>query len=229
MTWLARIEFKLFELEEPKRKELMRYDSYAWHKKVWDCFPSLTDQKRDFLMRIDEPDGIIRIWTLSKREPERPPWCPADIFHVKKVSNTFLNYKYYIFDVKVNPIIALTQKDENSTTTLKRRNDKHTLSKRIPLIAKSDLRKWIDKKGEQGGFVISDLKPLEIGSAERVYFRKNAHGRNITGYHSGVVFRGVLEVTDPEKFTHIYCNGIGSAKAFGFGLFLLSPLHNLTN
>jgi CRISPR system Cascade subunit CasE len=224
MSWLAKLEFKLSELEESKRKELMCNDSYSWHKKIWDCFSGSSEQKRDFLMRVDESDGIIVIWTRSEREPRCPSWCPNHCFKKRKISTSFLSHKYYIFDVKVNPIIALTQKNEDSLNTLRRKNGRHTLSKRVPLTNKNDLRKWLDNKGNRGGFVISDLEPLEISPAARIYFRKNLHGRNTTGYHSIVVFRGVLEVTDSKNFAHTYYNGIGSAKAFGFGLFLLAPL-----
>jgi CRISPR system Cascade subunit CasE len=225
MTWLTQIELESFELNEPGRRCFARFDSYAWHTKIWDCFPSSTSQKRDFLIRIDELDGIIRIWILSNRMPICPAWCQQNAFKVKQVPSSFLTYKNYIFDVKANPVIALTQKEDNSANTLRRKNGKHTLSKRIPLTDADDLREWINKKGEQGGFIISDAKPLEIGPTERIYFRKHKNGKSDLGYHSSVVFRGVLEVTDYEKFAHTYCNGIGSAKAFGFGLFLLAPVH----
>ena len=36
--------------------------------------------------------------------------------------------------------------------------------------------------------------------------------------HAGVRFDGVLEVTDPVSFAATLDSGIGSGKAFGFGL-----------
>jgi len=48
--------------------------------------------------------------------------------------------------------------------------------------------------------------------------------RENRGYHGGVQFRGILEVTDPARFSQAYFKGIGSAKGFGFGLLLLSPV-----
>ena len=50
------------------------------------------------------------------------------------------------------------------------------------------------------------------------------HKKENRGYHGGVQFRGVLEVTDPVKFAQAHSKGIGSAKAFGFGLLLLAPV-----
>ena len=38
----------------------------------------------------------------------------------------------------------------------------------------------------------------------------------------GVRFNGLLQVTDPEKLMQAVRNGIGPAKAFGFGLLSLA-------
>jgi CRISPR system Cascade subunit CasE len=38
-----------------------------------------------------------------------------------------------------------------------------------------------------------------------------------------VEFQGVLELTDPAIFHETFARGIGSAKAFGFGLIVLAP------
>ena len=72
-----------------------------------------------------------------------------------------------------------------------------------------------------GGFRIVDKKPLEISPMEESHFHKKGH----SAYHGGVQFRGILEVTDPDKFAATYQSGIGSAKSFGFGLLLLAPIN----
>jgi CRISPR system Cascade subunit CasE len=70
------------------------------------------------------------------------------------------------------------------------------------------------------GFSIVDSKPLEISPMIESHFSKKGNH----GYHGSVRFRGLLEVMDSEKFAEAYHNGIGSAKAFGFGLMLLFPI-----
>jgi CRISPR system Cascade subunit CasE len=42
------------------------------------------------------------------------------------------------------------------------------------------------------------------------------------GLHSAMEFTGVLQVTNHEKFRDAFTNGIGSGKAFGFGMLALS-------
>ncbi len=71
-----------------------------------------------------------------------------------------------------------------------------------------------------GGFCIVEDKPLEISPMIESHFHKKGQ----SGYHGGVQFRGILEVTDQERFVDSYHSGIGSAKGFGFGLLLLAPI-----
>src|SRR4030042_5030702 len=81
MIWLARIDIDA----ESARAEGIS-DSYAWHKKLWDCFPNVPDQKRieiGFLTRIDTLEGAFRIWIMAKRKPVRPQWCSLDGFALK--------------------------------------------------------------------------------------------------------------------------------------------------
>jgi CRISPR system Cascade subunit CasE len=40
--------------------------------------------------------------------------------------------------------------------------------------------------------------------------------------HLAVKYEGLLQIIDPDKFTKTFIKGIGSAKAFGFGLLSLA-------
>lgn len=227
MNWLARLNIDA----EVARAERM-FDNYAWHKKVWECFPNTPDAARTFLTRIDPLEGAFRVWVLASNEPECPPWCPADGFDIREISPTFLSHRYYAFDVRVNPVKSLVQRDSNGQPLLKA-NGKRKSGKRVPLVKQDDLRAWLMRKGEvrcrheetgveiPGGFRLVDGKPLEISPMVECHFRKK--GDN--AYHGGVQFRGTLEVTDRERFVQTYQAGIGSAKGFGFGLLLLAPIN----
>lgn len=216
MKWLARIEL---DAETIRRLEIL--DSYDWHQRLWDCFPEEPDKKRDYLTRLDVLEGGVRTWMLSPHEPTRPQWCPAHAFAVRQVSSVFLSHRRYAFDLRVNPTKALVQRNPDGTAKIKA-NGKRASGKRVPLVDTQDLRTWLERKASEGGFRISEAKPLEIGPMVEVHFKK----QETTGYHGGVQFRGVLEVTDPIKFAESYAKGIGPAKAFGFGLLLLAPLQS---
>jgi CRISPR system Cascade subunit CasE len=61
---------------------------------------------------------------------------------------------------------------------------------------------------------------LRTVSRGREYFER----QGVRGLHSAVEYHGVLTVTDPARFYETFTRGIGSGKAFGFGLLVIAPL-----
>ena len=221
MNWLARLEV---DLKIAHNEGL--WDNYAWHKRLWEgCFPNDPDAKRDFLTRIDQLEGMFRIWILAKRKPVRPHWCDPDDFALNEIAASFLSHRHYAFDLRANPVKTIVQRGPNGETLL-HSNGKRKHGKRVPLVKPEELRAWFDRKADTGGFRIVRDKPLDIGRAVESHFRKkgNKNRKEQTAYHGGVQFRGILGVTGPEKFAETYYSGIGSAKSFGFGLLLLAPI-----
>ncbi|MBI4767318.1 MAG: type I-E CRISPR-associated protein Cas6/Cse3/CasE [Deltaproteobacteria bacterium] len=227
MSWLAR-----FDVEAETAYAEGIFDSYAWHRRLWEgCFPDKPDTKRDFLTRIDQLENAFRLWMLARIKPERPAWCSPYGFAVKEIPASFLTHRYYAFDLRANPVRTIVQRGPNGETLL-RPNGKRKHGKRVPLVKPEELRAWLIHKGQvrcrdkdngkdvSGGFCIVQDKPLEISPMVETHFRKKRR----SGYHGGVQFRGTLEVTDRERFIDTYQSGIGSAKGFGFGLFLLAPI-----
>jgi CRISPR system Cascade subunit CasE len=227
MNWLARLEVEA----ETARAEGI-FDSYVWHKKLWDCFPNVPDAKRKFLTRIDQLEGAFRLWILSGTKPVCPRWCLIDGFALKQIAESFLSHRFYAFDLRANPVKALVQRDDSGQPLL-RESGKRRRGKRVPLVKPDELRAWLVRKGEvrcrdkatgldvPGGFRIVENRPLEISPMMESHFRKQRD----SAYHGGVQFRGTLEVTDRERFIETYQSGIGSAKGFGFGLLLLAPIN----
>ena len=115
MSWLARLEVDA----ETARAEGIS-DSYAWHKRLWECYPDAPDAKRDFLTRIDQLEGAFRLWILARRKPGRPPWCPPDGFALKEIAASFLSHRYYAFDLRANPVKTIVQRGPNGETLLAR-------------------------------------------------------------------------------------------------------------
>ncbi len=226
MNWLVRLEVDA----ETVRKEGI-WDSYAWHRKLWECFPNEPDRERDFLTRIDPLEGAFRLWILANRKPERPQWCSSDGFDFREIAPSFLSHRHYDFDLKVNPVKTIVQRGPNGESLYKS-NGKRKSGKRIPLVKPDELRAWLVRKGEvrcrdkdtgvdvPGGFRVVEERPLEITPMVESHFRKKGQ----SGYHGGVQFRGTLEVTDRNRFIETYQSGIGSAKGFGFGMLLLAPV-----
>ena len=82
------------------------------------------------------------------------------------------------------------------------------------------LLSWLARKADAGGFMLPDRAAVRTVPRPRAYFNKGGK----LGLHGGVEFQGALRVIDPAKFRAAFIHGIGSAKAFGFGMLVLAPL-----
>lgn len=208
MTWLARA---ILDKEYLAASRLL--DNYDWHKAVWQCFPDMAHADRDFLLRLDWHDSGCRAYILSGSKPLRPGWCPASGWAAKEIAPGFLQHARYRFDLLANPTRKLVVRDANG----QRRGQ----GRRVPLLHEDEQRRWLEAKARQHGFSLEQNASLAVDAAVRHVFRR----QGVNGEHVGVRFRGVLNVTDRELFASAFRKGVGSAKAFGFGMLLLQPIH----
>ena len=82
------------------------------------------------------------------------------------------------------------------------------------------LRNWIDRRADGAGFRV-----LEIALALPGYVYVNRSKGGAVGQQlRSVLYEGILAVVEPEKFRSALASGIGTAKAFGFGLLSIAPL-----
>ena len=107
--------------------------------------------------------------------------------------------------------------------------------KRVGLVREEDQIAWLERKGRTGGFalpyagragrVVENRQPLavEVRTAGKQIGRKRDHTQAHTMTHLSVVFDGLLRITDAEAFRETLLRGIGSAKAYGFGLLSIAP------
>lgn len=192
-------------------RQLHLRDSYDWHQRVWQAFKGRDGEDRDFLSRVDETDAGYRLLIVSPTAPTRPDWCPTDCFATKPIHDDFFAAGNFRFSLLANPTRKVRgDKDGNRTKN----------GRRLPLTKREDLIAWMQRKAAAGGFDIGDPETLRTVPRPRSYFeKKGAHG-----VHYAVEFQGVLTVTDPAAFHTSFTRGIGSAKAFGFGLLALAPL-----
>ena len=91
--------------------------------------------------------------------------------------------------------------------------------KRVGMYNEEKQYEWLKRKCETGG---CNLIQANITIKEEVTAKEDKKSKLMTFY--GVQFEGILQIIDPEKFKFILKNGIGSAKAFGFGLLSIAKL-----
>lgn len=205
MTWMTR-----FMVELPALHRNRLSDCYAWHKAIWQCFPNRPDASRDFLFRLDEVPAGTLVHVLSPHEPQRPDFCTEDHWQIKAVPPCFMKYNCYRFDVICNP----GRKVEAFTSDGQRKKN----SRREAIIKPDEQNAWLDRKAAANGFEV--LPGMRIDPSTRYSFRKDHR----SGTHIGVRFSGVLRVTQRDEFCRAFHKGLGSARGFGFGMLLLSPV-----
>ncbi len=184
-------------------------DSYSWHKRAWECFPGRPESDRDFLTRLDDTGGGFRLLILSRTAPAKPAWCPDAGWETKAIGDGFLSHPAYRFSLLANP----TKKVASNAKGELLKN-----SRRIPLSKREDLLAWLERKAAQHGFSINAEEVRTIPRPRQSFVKGGK-----AGLHSATEFTGVLTVMDRDIFRSAVATGIGSAKAFGFGMLCLSP------
>jgi len=100
--------------------------------------------------------------------------------------------------------------------------------KRVELRREKDQLRWIGRKAEQGGFRLLSvatrpgLADVRISPQANVVGNRRADRTTMT--FGAALFEGLLEVQDIERFRHTLSTGIGSGKAYGFGLLSIATL-----
>ncbi len=202
---------QIFVSYEDSVRLLRIRDTYDWHQRVWQAFANRDGQPREFLIRVDRKEEAYRVLILSSTVPTKPDWCPTPCFGTKPIPEEFLAHARYRFSLLANP----TRKVRSNASGERTKN-----GRRLALTERADLVQWLQRKGEAGGFTVN-TDTLRTVPRGREFFHKDAHTH---GTHSAVDFQGELIVKDPLHFRSAVAAGIGSAKAFGFGLLVLAPI-----
>lgn len=192
----------VLRLERSNIKQLKIRDAYGVHKMVYSLFPG---ENRDFLYVDSGGDPRGRSFLiLSQREPRLPS---SGHLECKTISDSYLNYDCYAFQVQLNPVRRLTG------------------SKIFrPITGVINLREWFLNRQQDWGFEAKEenIQVEALGV-------KEFHRGNQKIIHNKATFKGMLIVKDRERFRRSFIHGIGRGKAFGFGLLQLRPLNNKQN
>lgn len=83
-----------------------------------------------------------------------------------------------------------------------------------------DRQEWMRRQGERHGFsLVGDV----VMKTQRRHFRKRTPRKNFVVLET--LFHGTLEITDADRFSAAWLNGIGASRAFGYGLLNVLPDH----
>ncbi len=236
MTYLSRL------LLDPRSRAVMHdlADCHSMHRTLLSAFPQAPSEAgtgaRDYfgiLYRL-EPDrrsGVGVIVQSSVRpdwsrlpdgyllDSEENPVCKrVDEAYGKLRNGTILRFR-----LRANPTKRVWNTGEPGHERWK--------GKRVELQREEDQLAWLCRKGTLAGFELISYEArhdgvLDVQAAPgpKTYGRKGAggmDGRRLT--FGSVLFDGRLRVTDAERFRKALVEGIGSGKAYGFGLLSVAP------
>lgn len=192
--------------------------AYSFHQTVRWAFPNageeggpLPDGER-LLWRNDGPNGML------VQSVTRPDWDAVLQRHPE-----------YLRDVQVKPFdlsglqagqqLAFRLKANVTVSRFRDGQDKQAdpRTKREALRGAVEQVEWLSRQGERGGFSVVGTDIAQSGNV-RLY--KARSGPPMTLF--AVTFDGLLRVEDPARLAQTVQQGIGKAKALGFGLLSLA-------
>jgi CRISPR system Cascade subunit CasE len=120
--------------------------------------------------------------------------------------------------------------DESKREAFARKFRDEKNRRRISLNSDGERIEWLKRKGDEAGFRLAQvqIKPVEnavaIGQG-KIQARRGDGKLPMT--FGATLFDGVLEVTDAGKFREALQKGIGTGKAYGFGLLSIAKSKNV--
>ncbi|HEY7032634.1 MAG TPA: type I-E CRISPR-associated protein Cas6/Cse3/CasE [Thermomicrobiales bacterium] len=212
---------------------------HALHQRVMSGFPdgeATGDARERFgvLYRVDGGGRSGRIVLLVQARIE-PDWARLPAGYLAAVGGDPAN-------PEVKPIGGIYERIREGTELAFRLRANPTKrdavsGKRVELAREEQQVGWLERKGADGGFVIPavTVRPsgqegpvVRVGPAEgggkQVGWRRQGDEASSRLTFGAVVFEGVLRVTDADRLRAALATGIGSGKAYGFGLLSVAPV-----
>lgn len=223
-------------------------DCHEMHRTIMSAFPEVPKHEGNprerygvlYRIEIDRRTGVISLFIQASLCPD---WSKLQDDYLadtngeienpacKSVAEQYSSIKPgtpLAFRLRANPTRKI---DTKTGSDGKRRN-----GKRVELRREEDQIEWLRRKGEQAGFELlaSKISPgvpdmravpepgLGKVTGRRASAREGGKIRLVT--LASVLFEGHLRVTDSGKFLNVsLAQGIGSGKAYGFGLLSIAP------
>lgn len=194
-------------------------------------------------LEVDYRNGKAVLLVQSTVKPDwthlRENFLAADVEEnpaVKSIGESYERIEAGInlrFRLQANPTKRVGKSDKQAADRFKPAPDAK-IRRRVELIGDENETieekqiKWLAQKGEGAGFRLANIaikETVENASAVgqgKIQARRNDASRPMT--FGTVVYEGVLQVTDAVKLREALVKGIGSAKAYGFGLLSVAPV-----
>jgi len=197
-------------------------DCQRLHSTLLSGFPDLPGvearARLGVLYRVEAPPSPLHILVQSAVAPAWSSLPRAYVLAEPEIRRIDASYaaihdgQRLRFRLRANPTKRVLREET--------RGGKCWAGKRVNLVNEEDQLAWLGRKGEGGGFQLVSVQTShgvpQVQATPRPRTRGDRDGRTLT--FGSVQFDGVLSVTDADRFRHALTGGIGSGKAYGFGL-----------
>lgn len=202
-------------LLDPRNRQVQKEigNRYELHRTLTAQFPEENRKDIGLLFRLEPDnqwnDGNIVLLAQTQLNPTWDALLKAGMLttapEVKFFELDFSVDDSFYFRLLGNPTMRKSQPDGKS--------------KRIGLYTPEEQQAWLARKAKQSGFEVMGVNMRDLGLIESI---KKKNAKSYTIKHLAVQFDGLLKVENTNKLNAALKNGIGSAKAFGFGLLSLA-------
>lgn len=223
------------------------------HQWLWKFFNLPPGTERPFLFRRQDGGPLPQFYLVSAQQPQMPAGCGdwwqlrSREYDPQHQAGSLLE-----FDLRVNPTVSGPAPAVAADTKKKGRGQKHDVvmhakkkllaqhgllhmrdwdeAKHGPRPAQQELawqacRDWVQSRQQDWGISVEwDSLQIDAPQQQTEARPKKEDGTPVKPVqYTSVDLRGVLAVTDSDKFRTSLLQGIGRSKAFGCGLLLVRP------
>lgn len=214
-------------------------DPRMLHRTISGCFPAIEGQADrpqhlretprntfNILHRLERRrDGFV----LYVQSTVRPDWSRltpgySNSIEIKSIDGLYSNIGIgtrLVFRLAANPTKRAPKDDRGDPRFKDERR------RRIDIRDETNRIEWLARKGEQCGFKLCSVSTkaavAAVNASPMPALKFDHDAGRVTLAHA--TFDGVLEVTDAKAFRRSVERGIGTGKAYGFGLLSIAPAH----
>tara|TARA_B100001094_G_scaffold116679_1_gene112534 strand:- start:4241 stop:4960 length:720 start_codon:yes stop_codon:yes gene_type:complete len=211
-------------------KKGVRTHDYRSHQLLWQLFSE--QELRSFLF-VEQPSkglqsikGMPEYLVLSQHKPQQIDWCHVQ---TKPFNPKLFEGQRLAFQLRANPTITTTVKDDQKGIWIKKRHDvimhaKKQYQENVEVTQQEYVEQaacsWLkqEQRMASGGYKIDSLHVIATQQHKLLQYRsKNSI------YFSSVDYEGTLQVTNPDLFLKQINQGIGKSRSMGCGLWLIRP------
>lgn len=194
---------------DPTRRETMvaLISPQKFHGAVENAFAGA---RRRRLWRLDRLGEKLYLLLLSEERPDLTALCaqfgtgaPPETRPYDPLLERVTAGSCWQFRLTANP--TRSKKDSADHTA------RGTLK---PCYLEVEQEEWLWAQAAKHGFAVSE-RSFAVTRKQTYHFKKNGT-RPVTLL--AVTYEGILQVTDPEAFKALLCEGVGRGKAYGLGL-----------